>query len=245
MFTVKRNINGKIERFKARLCAKVTRKLQKFTTKKRHKFTLTTRFDTIQILLSIATKIDYEIKQFDVKTIFLYGQLEKKLYMQLPEGISTNKNLVCKFQKSIYGLKQSSRCWNRKFNDFLTRFMFIHSEADRCVYIAEIEGANVIIVIYVDDGLIFSRNKQAIDTVLSEMKNSCEIKIYNPEYFVGMEIKRRKEDGSIFISQQSYIKELSKRFNQEDSKEVNVPVDPNVKLTLIREAGSSGSKFPY
>ena len=43
----------------------------------------------------------------DVKTEFLNGDLEEKVYMKQPEGFSSRegKHLVCKLKKSIYGLK--------------------------------------------------------------------------------------------------------------------------------------------
>ena len=62
---------------------------------------------SIRILLSIATYLDYEIWQMDVKTAFFNGNLEEDIYMQQPkEFVASGKdNLVCKLQKSIYGLK--------------------------------------------------------------------------------------------------------------------------------------------
>ena len=54
----------------------------------------------------------------DVKTVFLNGNLKEDVYIQQPEGFvaSRKDNLVCKLQKSIYGLKQASRSWNIWFD---------------------------------------------------------------------------------------------------------------------------------
>ena len=60
------------------------------------------RYDTLRILLSIATQEDLQIAQFDVKKAFLYGKLEDKINMKVPEGISTPKGFVCKLDKLLY-----------------------------------------------------------------------------------------------------------------------------------------------
>nr|GFC84060.1 putative retrotransposon Ty1-copia subclass protein [Tanacetum cinerariifolium] len=69
----------------------------------------------IRILIAIAAYYDYEIWQIDVKTAFLNGYLNEEVYMDQPEGfVNPNyPNCVCKLKRSIYGLKQASRQWNK------------------------------------------------------------------------------------------------------------------------------------
>jgi len=66
---------------------------------------------SIHILLTLAARYDYELDQLDVKTAFLHGDLEVEIYMTQPLGFRAagEEKLVCKFQKSLYGLKQSPR----------------------------------------------------------------------------------------------------------------------------------------
>ena len=68
----------------------------------------------------------------DVKTVFLNGSLEEKVYMDQPEGFSIKgkEQMVCKLNKSIYGLKQASRQWYLKFNDTITSFGFKENTVD-------------------------------------------------------------------------------------------------------------------
>ena len=62
---------------------------------------------SIRILLAVAAKLDYEIWQMDVKTAFLNDNLEKYIYIWQPEGFIAKgqEHMVCKLQRSIYGLK--------------------------------------------------------------------------------------------------------------------------------------------
>ena len=73
----------------------------------------------------------------DVVSAFLNGELAEEIYMKQPPGYvqSGKEELVCKLRKSIYGLKQSPRCWNEKLRDQLRSAGFKESGADPCVFI--------------------------------------------------------------------------------------------------------------
>nr|GEV11755.1 hypothetical protein [Tanacetum cinerariifolium] len=75
----------------------------------------------IRILIAIAAYYDYEIWKMDVKTAFLNDRLNKDVYMVQHHGFVNPKHprRVCKLQRSIYGLKQASRSWNKRFDEEL------------------------------------------------------------------------------------------------------------------------------
>ena len=65
---------------------------------------------------------------FNRKFIYMQitEQLEEKVYMKQPKGFSSSvgDHLVCKHNKTIYGLKQASRQWYLKFHKVITSFGF-------------------------------------------------------------------------------------------------------------------------
>ena len=63
------------------------------------------------MLLVIVVQFDLELEQMNVKTTFLHGELEEKMYMKQSEGYipEDKENKVCLLKKSLYGLKQSLR----------------------------------------------------------------------------------------------------------------------------------------
>ena len=77
-------------------------------------FSPVARYTSLRSLLALANAHDLEIHQVDVKTAFLNGSLDCEIFMSQPEGFVDHDrpNHVCKLKKSIYGLKQSARCWN-------------------------------------------------------------------------------------------------------------------------------------
>lgn len=60
--------------------------------------------NSLRILLAIAASENLHVMTFDVKSAFLYGDLEE-VFMRLPEGYN-HKRKVCKLTRALYGLKQ-------------------------------------------------------------------------------------------------------------------------------------------
>ena len=94
------------------------------------------KHDSLRVLLSVAAANDFELIQLEVKTAFLYGDLDEELYVRQPEGFVSpgEEHLVCRLRKPLYGLKQSPRKWNEKFDSFLTLFGLTRSSVDPCIY---------------------------------------------------------------------------------------------------------------
>nr|GEW68025.1 zinc finger, CCHC-type [Tanacetum cinerariifolium] len=83
----------------------------------------------IRILIAIVAYYDNEIWQMDDKTAFLKGYLNEEVYMEQPEGFVNPKypNRVCKLKHSIYGLKQASRQWNKRFENEIKNIPMLQS----------------------------------------------------------------------------------------------------------------------
>ena len=84
----------------------------------------------------LAVAAFYEIWQMNIKTAFLNGFIEEELYMMQPEGFVDPKGAkkVCKLQRSIYGLVQASRSWNKRFNSVIKAYGFIQTCSEAYIY---------------------------------------------------------------------------------------------------------------
>lgn len=246
VFKIKRDTDGNVVRYKARLCAKGCQ--QKAGLDYSDIFSPTTRYDTIRILLAVVAQNDFEFMQFDIKTAFLYGDIDNDIYMTIPEGVKINNesnNTVCKLKKSLYGLKQAPRLWNKKFNHFIQNFGLIQSKIDNCVYYGNLNNTKVILVIYVDDGLIISENMETIECVLDELRRNFEITVQTPNYFVGLEIVRDRNEHSVFIHQTNYVKQIIKRFGFDDANPIGIPADPHTNLSSSVDNTLGEDEVPY
>jgi len=91
-----------------------------------------------------------------VKTTYLHGDPEEKIYMKQPKSFAVKgkKELVCKLKKSLYGLKQSSRMWYQKIDTFIWGTVFTRSKENNCVYFKLVGDHVIYLVLHVDDMLL-------------------------------------------------------------------------------------------
>ena len=105
IFKNKSDEHGTIIRNKSRLVA------QGYTQVERIDFDETfapvARLEFIRILLAIASHLNFKLYQMDVKSAFLNGMLQEKVYVEQPKGFVDPHRLddVYKLKRALYGLK--------------------------------------------------------------------------------------------------------------------------------------------
>lgn len=188
VYKIKTKSNGEIERYKARLVIRGFS--QRFGFDYFETFSPVVKYTSVRTILAIAAAKNLTLKQFDVKTAFLYSELEEEIYMKQPKGYDDNTGRVCKLLKSLYGLKQASRCWNMKFTSFIKKFNFKVSSADSCVFINTNGHMITYLALYIDDGLMASNDLKFVDSVIQYLRGEFEIKFSEVDTYLGLQIKK-------------------------------------------------------
>jgi hypothetical protein len=195
-------------------------------------FAPVSKMTTIRSLLVIANELDMSIRQLDVKTAFLNGEIEEEIFMIQPPGYieSGKAHLVCKLQKSLYGLKQAPRAWNIVINKALHSFGFKQADQDPCLFTRRVGTTVMFLGLFVDDIILASNNQKETNKVVEHLSKLFDIKdLGDLEYFLGIKIERSKN--FLHLTQRKYIEGMLKKFNMEDCKPVSTPSDPKVRLS--------------
>lgn len=223
VFKEKKDQFGNTLRFKARLVAKG------FTQKQgidyQEVFAPVARSTTFRTLLAIASKRKLLLRQYDVKTAFLNGELKEEIYLKQPEGFEKGDK-VLRLHKSLYGLKQAANVWNTALNNCLTQLGFHQSKADNCLYIICYEGIWCYMIVHVDDCLFVCSKETTINELASKINKFFELKsLGEASIYLGIEIQK-DENGIYSISQKQYINQVVKEAGLENAKSQKFPLDP-------------------
>ncbi|GJU15472.1 retrotransposon protein, putative, ty1-copia subclass [Tanacetum coccineum] len=175
------------------------------------------------------------------------------LIWEQPEGyVDPNyPNGVCKLQRAIYGLKQASRQWNKRFDEEIKKFGFIQNRDEPCVY-RKASGSDVVfLILYVDDILIMGNNILRLKEVKDYLGKCFSMKdLGEAAYILGIKIYRDRSLRLIGLNQSAYIDKILKKFSMQNSKKGFIPME--VKHDLSNEMCASSDeekaymkKVPY
>jgi hypothetical protein len=225
VFTVKQNLEGKVERYKARLVARGYS--QTYGIDYDETFAPVTKMSTVRILISCAANFGRPLHQLDVKNAFLHGDLQEEVYMEIPPDETTEK--VCRLKKSLYGLKQSPRAWFNRFRRALCDMGYKQCNGDHTVFYRHSRRQIVVLVVYVDDIILTGDDEEEIKPLKKKLSKEFEVKdLGQLRYFLGIKIARSPK--GIVLSQRKYVLDLLSETGMLGCRPASTPIDPNHKL---------------
>ncbi len=215
VFDVKRKISGAIEKFKARLVARGFS--QKYGVDFQETFAPTVRHDTLRVFMAVVCEQDLEMHQIDVNNAFTESSLLEDIYMVPPPGVDIPPNMVLKVLRSLYGLKQAARDWNKLCVAKLEQIGFIQSQVDPCLLLHR--QRNIMILTHVDDIPIAAPRLSDVQWFKTEFGKVFRIKdLGEPEKILGMRITRDRRQGTLKLDQGHYIQTNLAKMNMTSDK---------------------------
>jgi len=137
----------------------------------------------------MAAAEDLELDSVDVSTVFLNGEIDAEIYMKIPDGLSVEggpgpgedpKQWVVRLLKGLYGIKQGPRIWALKLHSVLTGIGFERTDCDHSVYVYRRGGVRIMLPIHVDDLLLASNSREALQRVKSELGSHFKLHDLGP-----------------------------------------------------------------
>lgn len=91
---------------------------------------------------------------------------------------------------------------------------YTKSQHDHYVYFKKLNDSNFIyLLLYVDDMLIACKRKVEVDNLKKQLSKEFEMKeLGEAKKIVGMEIRREKQLGKVWLSQKAYLHKVLQKF---------------------------------
>ncbi|GBO41020.1 Retrovirus-related Pol polyprotein from transposon TNT 1-94 [Araneus ventricosus] len=220
VYNIKHDEKNNVKKYKSRLVAQGFK--QRPGVDFTDVFAPLVNFDIIKFLFVLLVCIlGWNHYQIDVKGAYLYGNLDIPIYMQQPEGFVLKgcEHYVCRLQKSIYGLHQSGRQWNLELSEILFGLGFHQNDLCNGLY----TKSNCILLVYVDDIVVFSKSQSDLENLILNIKIKLEITELGPvRYLLGVNFERIGD--SVYLHQNTYINKLKTRFKNLPRRRITLPL---------------------
>ncbi|GJS28643.1 putative ribonuclease H-like domain-containing protein [Tanacetum coccineum] len=220
----KRDARGIVVRNKARLVPQGHRQEEGIDYDE--VFAPVARIKAIRLFLAFASYMGFMVYQMDVKSAFLYGEIDEEVYVTQPKGFEDPHfpKHVYKVVKALYGLHQAPRAWYARLSTFLLKHNYRRGTIDKTLFIKKDSRDIILVQVYVDDIIFGSTKKAWCDEFEVLMKGEFEMSAMGElTFFLGLQVKQ-KPDG-IFISQDKYVQDMLKKFDMESVRTATTPYE--------------------
>jgi len=159
------------------------------------------RLESIRLLLGVACILKFKLFQMDVKSAFLNGYLNEKVYVEQPKGFidPSFPSHVYRLKKALYGLKQAPRAWYERLTQFLVNQGYRKGGTDKTLFVKDDNGRLMIAHIYVDDIVFGGMSNKMVQHFVQQMQSKFEMSLVGElNYFLGLQVKQMED--TIFIS---------------------------------------------
>lgn len=207
VYQIRYNVNGSVKCYKARLVVKGFTQVDDIDFV--DTFSPVDKIVIFQLLMALDAHSNRQLIQLNVNNVFFNGTLtNKEVYIHLlPRHIATNKRLVCKLNKYLYGLRQASKEWYNAFSSVVARFGFVRSVLNHSLFTKESGSSFIVLLVCVDDIILVGLDMNLIKSVRTHLQQHLKLKDFVfLKYFLGFEIARNNT--GISVSQRHYTLQL-------------------------------------
>ena len=240
VFKVKQKANGLIDKYKGQIVAQGFSQVCRIHYNE--VFTSTVHMAAMRTVIAIAAVEDLELDSVDVSTAFLNSEIDAKIYMKIPEGLSVEgdpapgedlKCWVVHLLKGLYGIKQGPQIWAFKLHLVLTDISFKHTDCDHSIYIYGWGAVQILLPIHVDDLLLASNSCSALQSVKSKLASHFKLHDLGPmTSILGMKLDCDCQACTISLSQPGYIESILQDFQMANCNPLLMPMEESLCLSL-------------
>ena len=156
-------------------------------------FSLVVHFETVRLMLALASIKNWHIEGLDVRSAYLYGKVDEEIYMKQPEGFAVKgqEHKVLRLKRALYGLKQAGLAWWETLKESMKDLGFEHLKSDASIFLYKRKGTTTVVaIVYIDDALFCAPDIKTIKEIKAAFMKRWEYRDSRPaKEFLHMNIR--------------------------------------------------------
>ncbi|KAL2885544.1 Retrovirus-related Pol polyprotein from transposon TNT 1-94 [Ceratocystis lukuohia] len=205
VFAKKYDLDGKLEKYKARLVVRGFR--QEYGVNFFESFAPTPGSATLRLFLASVCQYDLECHQIDACNAFAQSRLKEEVYVKLPANVECPDGMVAKLERCLYGLKQAAYQWNEDCTAHLRAMGFSKTITEPCLLFHE--KRKMLVLLYVDDITIAAPNMKSIQWFKDEFSRKFKVKdLGETTQVIGVQVYRDRSRRRMWLNQEQYIQRM-------------------------------------
>ena len=151
--------------------------------------------------------------------------------MRQPQGFDDGSGRVCRLVRSLYGLRQAARCWNKFLHRELTTIEYQQTYLDATVYVRKTANSDItILAIHVDNVLSFGNTSTGLKIARNQLHKTFAMKEEDPNWVMGFQLIENRAQRTIAMNHRQYIDTILRRFNMHECEPIDTPLDHTTVL---------------
>jgi hypothetical protein len=228
VYKIKREKHDEILRYKTRWVIRRFEQIERLDyTKTFVSMIKSMNYKTMYVIIVVN---DWKIEQMNVKTTFLYDKILEDVYVVQFTSFEKRINQVCKLNKALYDLKQSSKIWFETLIKFFFFLSYVSLDVEFNVFMRD----DTIIVIYVNDLILTKLNLAAIFWLKNALNERFEMNDLNScIYYLNMMIFRNRRLKQLILNQNVYVEQMLRDHEMWDCKSLITFMNVSCRLIKI------------
>ena len=194
-------------------------------------FAAVVRHSTMRIILALCAHYTLFANHFDVPKAFPNADIDCDVYMKAPPGVRLPAGRCFKLQKSLYGLKQAARLWNKLLSSYLVSLGMTQCLSDSCVFFKRSGAEFTIVAIYVDDILVATSSLEYMQFYTTQLHDRFKTTNLGPVWWIcGMRVYVAEDRKTIQLSHAQYVDSIITAAQAHHLSNLPVPMHPQLIL---------------
>jgi len=198
-------------------------------------------------MIALAAQQQWHMTSVDVKTAFLYGELDEELFMEQPEGFAVkgHEHKVFCLKHALYGLKQAALQWWKVLDKSMERLGFRRTKSDSGIFIlTSSHGPCVIVIVYVDDAIFMGPDRHFTNRKKAQFMKEWNCRdLGDTKEFLWMRI--HCQGNLISLEQKDYLRTVLERFNMHNARAAPTPLPQGYVPTPSKSPENPKRKSHY